>query len=1067
MTRPFKKVDPKVSFPELEKKVLDFWNKEDIFKKSLKQTEDQPPYVFYDGPPFATGLPHHGHLLAGTIKDIIPRYQTMKGRYVQRRFGWDCHGLPVEMEVQKNLGLNTRKEIISHGIKQFNESCRSIVQRYSSEWEQIIARLGRWIDFENDYKTMDTPFMESVWWVFKTLYDKGLIYHDYKVVPYSWAASSILSNFEANLEYHETDDPSIVVKFAWEGRENTYFLSWTTTPWTLVANLGLCLNPTQTYVRLVTTEDGKEVSYILGKNFVDQFFKDKPYKIAGEKKGVELVGTPYRPVFDMREKDFFPKSNLEGVFKILNDPYVSDKEGTGIVQIAPVFGEDDFRIGKKYKLPHFDPVDEDGNFFSTIDSFANTNIKQSEKQVMADLKSRGLLFYQGTIRHSYPFCWRTDKPLMYKAISSWFVNVDKIKKTIIDANKKINWVPGHIKNGRFGKWLENSRDWAISRNRFWGTPIPVWVAEDGEKICIGDCESLEKLSGKKVTDLHKHNIDDIIIEKDGKTFKRVREVLDCWFESGSMPYAEDHYPFEKEKSAKKRFPADFIAEGLDQTRGWFYTLLVIGAGLFGKSPYKNVIVNGLILAEDGKKMSKRLKNYPEPMEVFDTFGADALRIYLISSAVIRGETLRFSNQGLENVVKTIFLPLWNAFSFFSNYAHIDKWSTRDKIDISHNKNLNRLDRWILSVFQTLVKDVERAMDEYKLYLAVPPIISFIDKLTNIYIRRSRRRFWKSDSDHDKFTAYSLLYTILKDLTRVLAPFAPFISEAIYSKLREDDEPISVHLTKFPSFNQKQIHLKTEQDMEWVNEIVSLARTARIENQLKIRQPISKMTVISNKNNVEKSLEPYQTIIKEELNIKEIAFTNDEVEFVNLHAKANFRVLGKKYGQKVKAINAELIKLDTSTLLPLLAKKAIKINLEGKSIKLSPDEIDLKRTEKKGLAVCRGKNFAVNIDTSLNEELQNEGIAREFVHIVQRIRKEMQLNYVDRISLAIASEQKTTNAISTHKTYIMKETLATSIEFKKQLSTETGNKLSKNNQFFHEESDLNNNKITIFINKETP
>jgi len=625
-------VSNKIHFPDLEREILQFWREEEIFQKSIDQRPEDLPFIFYDGPPFATGLPHYGHLLAGTIKDVIPRYKTMRNFKVERRFGWDTHGLPVEYEVEQDLKLNGAEDIREFGVGKFNEACRSIVLRYTSEWRETVDRMARWVDFENDYKTMDRDFMESVWWVFKQLWDKGLIYEGVKVVPYSWRVATPLSNFEANLNYKDTQDPSVTLRFRMLDAENTYILAWTTTPWTLPSNMALCAGPQLEYVRLFLKETAER--YLLVASRVATYFEEGSYEIEERMKGTELKGRRYEPLFDFAQKN----KPSENAWKIYNDDYVSDESGTGLVHLA-CFGEDDVRIFNREGIPIFDPVNEEGNFQEDMDFLSGLNVIEANRPISQKLKEKGLMFRQETIEHSYPFCWRTDTPLIYKPISTWFVNVESFRERMVEHNRKVHWVPGHIRDGRFGKWLENARDWAISRNRFWGTPLPVWKNEEGETLCFGSVEELEKASGSKVPDLHKQHVDQLVIEHQGKTYHRVTEVLDCWFESGSMPYGQQHYPFENKELFEANFPANFICEGLDQTRGWFYTLVVIAQALFDKPAFHNCVVNGLILAEDGKKMSKRLKNYPDPTKMLDQYGADAIRLYMLNSPAVRGEDL--------------------------------------------------------------------------------------------------------------------------------------------------------------------------------------------------------------------------------------------------------------------------------------------------------------------------------------------------------------------------------------------------------------------------------------------
>ncbi|UKI33535.1 MAG: isoleucine--tRNA ligase [Lentisphaeria bacterium] len=662
----FQAVSNQVDFPKLECEILRFWQESEIFHKSLEQRRGGDEFVFYDGPPFATGLPHYGHLLAGTIKDVVPRYQTMRGKYVERRFGWDCHGLPVENEMEKQLNLSSKRDIEAYGIDKFNEACRSIVLRYTAEWEKVVGRMGRWVDFRNGYRTMDRSFMESIWWVFKSLWDQGLVYEGYKILPYCPRCATPLSNFEANQGYREVVDPAITIRFRAADRENTYFLAWTTTPWTLPSNLALTVGPDIDYVEV---RDGDD-HYILAEARVGVYYKEKP-EILWRGKGSELVGRRYEPLFP-----YFADLAGKGAFQVLAGSFVSTEDGTGIVHTAPGFGEDDNAVCKAAGLPEVCPIDEECRFTAEVPDYQGRPVKSTDKEIIDRLKAEGKLIHRGQIKHSYPHCWRDDGPLIYRAISTWFVKVEAIKDKMIRNNQQINWVPAHLRDGRFGKWLENARDWAISRNRYWGTPLPIWRNAEGEVIVVGSAAELEKLTGKKIDDLHKHFMDKIEIPSPtGKSpLRRVPEVFDCWFESGSMPYAQQHYPFENKQHFEENFPADFIAEGLDQTRGWFYTLVVLASALFDQPPFRNVVVNGLVLAENGQKMSKRLRNYPDPMVVIDRYGADALRLFMLGSQVVRAEDLKFSEAGVKEILRGIMIPMWNALSFFTTYASVDHYN---------------------------------------------------------------------------------------------------------------------------------------------------------------------------------------------------------------------------------------------------------------------------------------------------------------------------------------------------------------------------------------------------------
>lgn len=726
----FEPVSNKIDFKSVEESILQFWDENQIFAKSLDSRKSCPEFVFYDGPPFATGLPHYGHLLAGTIKDVIPRYQTMRGHYVDRRFGWDCHGLPVEYEVEQDLEISGKSDIEKIGVDVFNEHCRSIVLRYTSEWRNVVTRMGRWVDFDNDYKTMDPAYMESIWWVFKSLWDKDLIYEGQKILPYCPRCSTPLSNFETNQGYHDVTDPAITVKFKVIGTENEHLLAWTTTPWTLPSNMALAVGPDIDYVKVRVDDQ----VYILAQARLDAVMRPvKDFEVLETVKGRALSNAAYQPLFS-----YFDDYRAKGAFKVITADFVSTEDGTGIVHIAPGFGEDDAAAGRANGIPSVCPIDSECCFDASVSDYTGQPVKSADSAIIQDLKSRSLLFNRGTINHSYPHCWRCDQALIYRGISTWFVKVEEIKDKLLKANAQVHWVPEHLQSGRFGKWLEGARDWAISRNRYWGTPLPIWKSDDGQEICcVGSIEELAALSGRSISDLHKHHIDNVEIpSQQGKgMLKRIPEVLDCWFESGAMPYAQNHYPFENKTRFETHFPADFIAEGLDQTRGWFYTLTVLAAALFDRPAFKHVVVNGLVLAEDGKKMSKRLKNYPDPMEMVNTYGADALRLYLVDSPVVRAESLRFSEKGLQQEMRHILIPLWNAYSFFVTYANIDNWSPTSVADGFHADG-NALDRWVLSSLQSLIADVTQSMDQYNLQKAVQPFVSFIDQLTNWYIRRS-------------------------------------------------------------------------------------------------------------------------------------------------------------------------------------------------------------------------------------------------------------------------------------------------------------------------------------------
>lgn len=996
---------------EREEKVLAFWQKEGIFEKSLKNRENCPYFSFYDGPPFATGLPHYGHLIAGTIKDVVPRYKTMKGYYVPRRFGWDCHGLPVEYEIEKCFELSGAPSIEAFGIARFNEECRSIVLRYTEEWKKTVNRMGRWVDFKNTYHTMDRSFMESVWWVFSELYKQGLVYEGYKVMPYSAKLGTPLSNFEAGENYKDVDDPALTVAFKIKGKENLYFLAWTTTPWTLISNLALMVGPKINYVRI--RKSGK--LYILAKNRVTEFFKED-FEIEEEFLGEKLIGMTYEPLFD-----YFKK---EPAFRVISEDSVSLDEGTGIVHSAPAFGEVDFFACQRAGIDLVCPVNGNGQFTDEIPEYKDYFVKDADKEIIARLKKQDAVFHLATVRHRYPFCWRSDTPLIYLAVSTWFVAVEKIKERLIAANKQINWVPSHIKEGRFGRWLEGARDWAISRNRYWGTPIPLWRSSDGEIKVISSTKELEELSHTKIDDLHRHFIDDLPITINGKVFSRIPEVFDCWFESGSMPYSQNHYPFENKEIFERTFPADFIAEGTDQTRGWFYTLTILAAALFDKPAFKNVIVNGIVLAEDGSKMSKRLKNYPEPQIVIDKFGADAIRLYLLNSPAVHADDLRFSERGVEVVLRSVLIPLWNAYTFFITYARIYKWVPKDQFDVPKAQ----IDRWIISQLNKLIHDVEKGMDSYQLADAVEPFVGFVDQLTNWYIRRSRERFWADEDTDDRRGAFETLYTVLVELSKVAAPFIPFIADEIYQNMREEKMPISVHLCDFPLYNEKMRDVHLERGMAYVQSIVSAGHALRKEQKIKVRQPLAKAFLASCDRVVLSFLKEHENLILEELNVKEAMYLEDEKQFVSLNAKANFRVLGKKVGKLMKPVAEHIAALNGQQLSKFLETKSLDINVEGTDVHLTEEDLAIERMVKEGVVAAHVVDITLALDINLNEDLIFEGLARELKNKINTMRKEAGLAVTDRITLTIDAPKQVRKAIEAHKDYIMNEVLALDMTF---------------------------------------
>lgn len=1002
-----------LSFPQAEKEILDFWEKEKIFQKSLDRTRQMPTYIFYDGPPFATGLPHFGHLVGSVLKDIVPRFFTMKGYYVQRRFGWDCHGLPIEYEIDKKLGMSAQDAVGKLGIKGYNDECRSIVQRYTFEWRKTISRIGRWVDFDHDYKTMDPTFMESVWWVFKQLWEKGLIYQGVKVVPFSTALGTVLSNFEAGQNYHEVQDPAITVLFKLKD-EDAYLAAWTTTPWTLPSNLGLCVKADLDYVKVREIPSGRTL--YLAEARLEPYQKRFTLEPLGKLKGRALMGKSYEPLFP-----YFAGESADGAFRVLGDDFVATDTGTGIVHLAPAFGEDDHRIFREAGIKSLVcPVDDAGRFTAAVTDFAGQYVKDADKAIIRDLKKAKSLWAQDTLVHSYPYCWRSDTPLIYKAIPTWYVKVEALKDKLLKSNEAIHWVPDHLKHGRFGKWLEGARDWAISRNRYWGTPLPVWINDrNGRAKCFGSIAELEKVWGKKIPDLHREVVDPITFALPGEPgiYRRIPEVLDCWFESGSMPYAQLHYPFENQETFKAGFPAEFIAEGLDQTRGWFYTLTVLATALFEKPAFKNVIVNGIVSAADGKKMSKRLKNYTEPDVLMERFGADALRLYMINSGVVKAEELRFSDEGVKDTVRRTLLPWLNAFKFFQTYSEVDGWDPQKH----YVEGENILDRWILSRKQSLIREVNREMAAYRLYNVIPALLHFIEDLTNWYIRLNRRRFWEEGLEKDKQAAYSTLYFTLHSLDRMMAPFAPFLSEYLFLHMKKlggfPEE--SIHLCSYPEPEEKYIDETLEDAVDRMQQVILLGRQKRNQEKVKVKTPLACLKIIHKDARVLKELKRLEDYVRGELNVKAVEYSQREGEFIKLFAKPNAPVLGKRLGREFKAFASLIQNLDHDQLEELEATG--EIHLEGKHFTL--EDILIFREPQEGTNAVSNRLITLDLDCTLSPELIAEGLAREVVNRVQKYRKDLNLKVSDRIGLLYSGDPGLMEVIQKHRDYIAGETLA--------------------------------------------
>ncbi|MGK0358415.1 MAG: isoleucyl-tRNA synthetase, partial [Bradymonadia bacterium] len=993
----FSPIDPNRSFPAAEQEILAQWAAQDTFAQSVSSRPEDKPYVFYDGPPFATGLPHYGHLVASTLKDIIPRFWTMRGYRVERRFGWDTHGLPIEMLIEKQLGLNGPTSIKEYGIGTFNEACRAGVLTYTEEWRKVITRLGRWVDFDNDYKTMDPSYMESLWWVFQQLWEKGLVYRDFRVMPFSWRLSTSLSNFEANMDYRDVQDPAITVSMPVVDHadlnpalKDTHLLVWTTTPWTLPSNLAVAVGTELEYVR--ATKAGDDRVFIIAAALRESIL-GKDSVVLGTLTGADLVGARYTPLFD-----FF--ADHANAFQVIAADHVTTASGTGLVHMAPDFGEEDFTACKAVGIRVVESVDDEGNFKPVIADWGGQNIKAADPSIIKALKANGRLLRHDTIDHPYPFCWRSGTPLIYKAVPAWFIKVTDIRDRMVANNATIHWVPEAVGGKRFANWLADARDWNVSRNRFWGTPLPIWECSTCDhRMCLGSIAELQAATGAVVDDLHTHKIDhlDVACSACGAPAKRVTDVFDCWFESGAMPYAQRHHPFENADTFDAQFPAQFIAEGLDQTRGWFYTLLVLSTALFDKAPFENAIVNGMVLSEDGSKMSKSKQNYPAVDGVFADYGADALRAYLINSPIVRAEPLKFSEKGVKEVIRTVLLPLRNAWSFFTQYANIDGWHpvTSERPPVAQR---TEMDRWILSMLQSLVAEVNAQMEGYFLYKVVPPVLGFIDDLTNWYIRVSRRRFWRSadeSSRADKGAAYATLHEVLVTFSKVLAPVLPFISESMYQNLVVEPAqgslaegaalavPLSVHLCDYPQADDALIDRGLETFMGLARDVVGLGRTLRDQHRLKTRQPLSYVRIVHHDRHILEGLARQMPLICEELNVKGGEVTDDDAELATLTFKANFKTLGRRLGKRMRE-GAQAIEAFTRVEWDALQKGAA-IEVAGAQVVAA--DVFVTRTPKGDVVIATEGPLTVALEVELTPELVREGLAREIISKVQRLRKD--------------------------------------------------------------------------------
>ncbi|XP_074499398.1 isoleucine--tRNA ligase, cytoplasmic [Sebastes fasciatus] len=1041
------RVPESINFPSEEEKILQLWKTKDCFQECLKQSKNRPKYTFYDGPPFATGLPHYGHILAGTIKDIVTRYAHQSGFHVDRRFGWDCHGLPVEYEIDKTLGIKGPDDVAKMGIAEYNKQCRNIVMRYSNEWETSVRRMGRWIDFDNDYKTLYPWFMETVWWVFKQLYDKGLVYRGVKVMPFSTACNTPLSNFESHQNYKDVQDPSVIINFPMVGNEDVALIAWTTTPWTLPSNLALCVNPEFLYVKV--KDNATEKIYILMEARLGALFKSEgEYTILDKFPGKTLKGKKYKPLFP-----YFAECGEKGAFQVVLDNYVKEEEGTGVVHQAPYFGADDYRVCTEYKIITRDqapicPVDASGCFTSEVTDFAGQYVKDADKHIIKWLKEKGRLVNASSFKHSYPFCWRSDTPLIYKAVPSWFVRVEHMVEKLLDNNSKCYWVPDFVREKRFGNWLRDARDWAISRNRYWGTPIPLWVSDDFEEVvCVGSMDELEELTGLRVTDLHRESIDSLTIpSRCGKgVLRRITEVFDCWFESGSMPYAQAHYPFENRKEFEDTFPADFIAEGIDQTRGWFYTLLVLSTALFGKPPFKNVIVNGLVLASDGQKMSKRKKNYPDPGLVVQQYGADALRLYLINSPVVRAENLRFKEEGVRDVLKDVFLPWYNAYRFL--VQNVQRLQKEDEIQFLYNENTtkqsdNIMDKWIQSFTQSLIQFFKAEMEVYHLYTVVPRLVKFVDMLTNWYVRTNRRRLKGESGTEDCLWALETLFSVLFSMCRLMAPFTPFITEMMYQNLRhlidpasvEEKDSSSIHYLMLPQLRESVIDKRIESAVSQMQSVIELGRVIRDRKTLPVKYPLKEVVVIHQDPEALKDIQSLQKYILEELNVRQLTLSTDKDKYgIRLRAEPDHMVLGKRLKGAFKAITASIKELTSEQLEAF--QKTGSIQVDGHE--LHEEDLRLMHTfdQSSGSAAQyeahSDSQVLVLLDVSPDQSMVDEGVAREVINRIQKLRKKGHLVPSDEITVYYRCQPEGEylgSVIQAHTDFILATTKAPMLPF---------------------------------------
>jgi isoleucyl-tRNA synthetase len=1016
----FKPVSPKLNVTMMEEGVLRLWKKKDVFHQSLKLREGGPEYIFYEGPPTANGKPGVHHVLARAFKDIFPRYKTMCGYHVSRRGGWDTHGLPVEIEVEKKLGFTNKQQIEDYGIAEFNKLCKESAFTYIQEWEKLTDRIAFWVDLDTAYVTYKDEYVESVWWILKQLWEKDLLFQGFKVIPYCPRCGTPLSDHEVALGYDEAVDPSIYVRLPLMDEEGTSLLVWTTTPWTLPGNVAVAAHPDFAYVKIEREmpEGGRE-RLILAKDLLPAIFGDTPYTILQEMKGKQLKGLRYKPLFT-----FLPTDKLAH-YVVLAD-YVTTEDGSGLVHIAPAFGAEDMEVSLEENLPMLMTVAPDGTFISEVRPWAGIFVKDADPLIIQDLQSRGLMFHVGQITHTYPFCWRCSTPLLYYARPTWYIRTSQYKDRMVALNKQINWYPGHIRDGRFGNWLENNVDWALGRERYWGTPLPVWECEDCHKqVCAGSRQELSELAGKDLTGLDPHRpyVDEVHFEcsECGGTMHRVPELIDVWFDSGSMPVAQWHYPFENVEKFKEQFPADYICEAVDQTRGWFYSLHAISTLLFDEVSFKNVICLGLILDGEGHKMSKSRGNVVGPWDVIDAHGADAMRWYLYTASP-PGQERRFSSDLVAEVVRNFTLTLWNTYSFFVTYANLDGW----KPDASAKLEYSPLDQWLRSALHALVRDVTQALETYDVLGATRPIEAFVDQLSNWYLRRSRRRFWKSEADGDKQAAYATLYEALVTVSKLLAPTMPFLADELFQNLVrsvEEGAPESVHLALWPKFDAAVIDEKLNQHMALVMKLASLGHAARNKSAIKVRQPLAEAAFSVGSAEEREAIEQFADLLMDELNVKKVSSLHKAADAVDYALNPLPKQLGQKYGRQFPEIRKAILEMDAEVgALKLLDGQSLSVEMDGQTLEILPEEVEVRALARSGFEVASEGAYLAALVTDLTPELVQEGLAREVVRRVQDLRKQADLDIADRIHLYYQATPALAAAIENYRDYVMGETL---------------------------------------------